>query len=36
MDYYGNYMKWRFVGKDKFGQMHLTPEREAELMKLVV
>jgi len=36
MDYYGNYMKWRYVKEDKYGRPHLTPEREAELMKLLV
>lgn len=35
IDYFGNYMKWRYVKEDKFGQKHLTLEREAELMKLL-
>ena len=36
MDYYGNGMKWRDVRESKWGQMSMTPEREAELMKLLV
>lgn len=36
IDYYGNYMKWRDVRESKYGQMTMTPEREAELMKLLV
>ena len=36
LDYYGNYMKWRYVGEDKFGKKQLTLKREAELMKLLL
>lgn len=36
MDYYGNHMKWRDVRESKYGQMSMTPEREAELLKLLV
>jgi len=35
MDYYGNHLKWRDVKESKYVQMALTPEREAELMKLL-
>lgn len=35
MDYYGNHMKWRDVRESKYGQLSMTPEREAELMKLL-
>jgi len=36
MDYYGNHKKWSDVRESKYGQMSMTPEREAELMKLLV
>ncbi len=36
MDYYGNHLKWRDVRESKYGQLSMTSEREAELMKLLV
>lgn len=36
MDYYGNHLKWRDVRESRYGQLSITPEREAELIKLLV